>query len=62
MSGLRKSSAISSLRSLNQRYNLGLDITEINDMSIGQLRKKITEIKLEKGLPLPTVGRFARDV
>ena len=62
MSGNTKSNAIGSLRTLNQRYNLGMDMKAIGDLSLGQLRKKITEIKLEKGLPLPSVGRLARDI
>jgi hypothetical protein len=39
-----------------------MDMKAIGDLSLGQLRKKITEIKLEKGLPLPSVGRLARDI
>jgi hypothetical protein len=52
MSGLRKSGAIGALIELNYRYNLNLNIREIQELSHSQLRKKINSIKEQHGIPI----------
>ncbi len=51
MSGLRKTRKIISLSNLNDRFNLGLTIQQINDMTISQLGNKIKAVKKANGIP-----------
>lgn len=54
MAGIRKAGQINSLKNLNETLHLGLDPKAIEEMSQGQLMRKIFEIKKKYKLTIPT--------
>lgn len=54
--GIRKLMKISTLRKLNNEFDLGLK--NIEEMSTSQLRKTIFKIKADKGLTIKITSKY----
>lgn len=52
MNGVRKSSKITCLISLNQQFNLGMSTQDITEMTTSQLKKTIYKIRKKHNLPV----------
>lgn len=52
MTGHQKQQKINCLIEFNEWYRLGLDVEEIKEYSIAQLRRKLLEIRIKYRLPM----------
>lgn len=58
MTGRRLSGQIRSLQNLNNKLKLGYTDKEISELSSGQLRKMIGDIKTANGIKIPDHSKY----